>query len=218
MRLMITLLLANTSSCTLADEQKLPPINPAYKSEHGMVLMNEGSRIFAANFPSYNAPNDVQVVYQIETSDVAFLNLVRDGELITMKTQPFNIQHLMRGEEITITANIYMGHYLHDGILVYEDHSIAMSKLLYARQLKDLEPSSQWQQYDMITLSDTNRIYVHKITQAPSFNHLIYVDLTSACLQKFRTSSRVPTISEITYKFTNCGALKSLYFDSESYK
>jgi hypothetical protein len=90
-----------------------------------------------------------------------------------------------------------------------------MSKQLYARELSELAVSSQWQEYDLITLKENERIYIHKISQAPSYNHLIFVDLTNACLQKFRTSKRVPIENELTYKFVNCGTLKPLYFDSE---
>ncbi|MBB1482055.1 hypothetical protein H5186_21775 [Pseudoalteromonas sp. SG41-2] len=219
MRLLFILLLAFMSSIANAEEEavkeELPPINPAYNAEHAMVLVNQGSRIFAVNLPTYKLPHDVQVVYQIENPDVAFLSLVRDAELITIKPQPFNIQRLMRGEELTITADVYAGHYQRDGSLVYQHRPIVMSKLLYARELTDLNESSQWQEYDMITLKNNERIYIHKITQAPSFNHLIFADLTNACLQKFRTSKRVPNASELTYKFANCGTLKPLYFDVE---
>ena len=220
MRLLFILLLACMSTFTTAEEEtvkeELPPMNPAYSAEHAMALVNQGSRIFAINLPTYKLPHDVQVVYQIENPDVAFLSLIRDAELITIKPKPFNIQRLMRGEEITITADVYEGHYQRDGSLIYSDRAIVMSKQLYARELTDLVESSQWQEYDMITLKNSERIYIHKVTQAPSFNHLIFADLTNACLQKFRTSKRIPSVGELTYKFVNCGTLKPLYFDSES--
>ncbi|NNG41939.1 hypothetical protein HJP15_03110 [Pseudoalteromonas sp. NEC-BIFX-2020_002] len=222
MRLPLILLFAFMSTFTTAEEEvvkeELPPMNPAYSAEHAMVLVNHGSRIFAISLPTYKLPHDVQVVYQIDNPDVAFLSLVRDADLITIKPKPFNIQHLMRGEEITITADVYEGHYKRGGNLVYSDRAIVMSKQLYARELTDLAESSQWQEYDMITLKNSERIYIHKITQAPSFNHLIFADLTNACMQKFRTSKRVPKESELTYKFVNCGTLKPLYFDSEDFQ
>lgn len=183
-----------------------------------MVLVNQGSRIFAVNLPTYKLPHDVQVVYQIENPDVAFLNVVRGAELVTIKPKPFNIQRLMRGEELTITADVYEGDYRNGGSLIYENRTIVFNKLLYARELNELSPASKWQQYAMITLNENERIYIHQITKAPSYNHLIYVDLTSACLQKFSTTQLVPSVGELTYKFVNCGTLKPLYFDSESYQ
>ncbi|MCF2856416.1 hypothetical protein L1286_02950 [Pseudoalteromonas sp. SMS1] len=214
------LMLLLTFSCfALAEEKKeLPPLNPAYQGEHGMVLMNRGSKIYATNFPSYKLPGDIQIVYKIDNPDVAFLNLVRDSELITIKPKPFNLQRLERGEEITVVADVYEGHYKKDGFKVYTERSIVFSDKLYSRKMKDLKPSGQWQEYDSIELNKTERIYVHQITQTPSFNHLIFVDLTSACMQRFKTSSRVPKVSELIYKFVNCGTLKQLYFDTEAYQ
>ena len=217
MRLLFFMLLFGLTTAAYCEEEvkELPPINPAYNAEHAMALVNQGSRIFAVSLPTYKQPHDVQIVYKIDNPDVAFLNVVRGADLITIKPKPFNIQRLMRGEEITITADVYNGDYRRDGTLVYEDRTIEMSKLLYARELDDLAESSQWQEYDLITLKENERIYIHKISQAPSFNHLIFVDLANACLQKFRTSKRVPKANELTYKFINCGTLKPLYFDSE---
>jgi hypothetical protein len=203
-------------STLAAAEEKLPPLNPKYKAEHAMVLANQGSSVFVANLPGYKLPYDVQVVYKVDISDIAFLDLVRDAELITIKPQPFNIQRLMRGEEVTIIADIYDGHYKRGGRLVYANRKIVLGKQLYTRELTGLSESSQWQEYDMISLNNNERIYIHKITKAPSFNHLIFVDLHNACLQKIRTSKRVPTVNELNYKFINCGTFKHLYFDSES--
>ncbi|TQF71760.1 hypothetical protein [Pseudoalteromonas luteoviolacea] len=212
-------LLLTFSFFSLAEEKKeLPPLNPAYQGEHGMVLMNRGSKIYATNFPSYKLPGDIQVVYKIDNPDVAFLNLVRDSELITIKPKPFNLQRLERGEEITVVADVYEGHYKKDGFKVYAERSIVFSDKLYSRKMKDLKPSGQWQEYDSIELNKTERIYIHQITQTPSFNHLIFVDLTSACMQRFKTSKRVPKVSELIYKFVNCGTLKQLYFDTDAYQ
>lgn len=217
MRILFCVLLISLSTLVQSAEvaNDLPPINPAYKAEHAMVLVSQGSRIFAINLPSYKPPHDVQVVYQLENPDVAFLNLVRDGELITIKPQPYNIQHLVRGEELTITADVYSGDYKNGGSLVYSQRPIVMAKQLYARELTDIKEPSLWQEYDMITLKENERIYVHKITKAPSFNHLIFADLTNACMQKFRTSTRIPKQNELTYKFINCGTLKPLYYDTQ---
>lgn len=216
MRLLFSLLVCSSFLTHAEEAKELPPINPAYNAEHPMALVNQDSRIFAINFPSYKPPHDVQVVYQLENPDVAFLNLVRDGELITIKPHAFNIQHLVRGETLTIIADVYSGDFRDGGSLVYSDRAIVMAKQLYARELSDLNESSQWQEYDMITLKENERIYVHKITKSPSFNHLIFADLTNACMQKFRTSKRIPKENELTYKFINCGTLKPLYYGTKS--
>jgi hypothetical protein len=221
MRLFIAIFLLFVSHSVFSEEEQkkeLPPLNPAYEAEHGMALINQGSRIYAANFAGYKAPSNFQVVYEIENPDVAFLSLVRDEELITLKPKPFNLERLLRGEEFEINADIYSGHYQRGGTLVYKDRTITMSGLLYSREMKDLKESSKWHEYDMINLKGTKRIYIHKIQKAPSFSHMIFVDLTSACMPRIRTSKVVPSKGELTYKFVNCGTLKPLFYDTESYQ
>nr|WP_238937432.1 hypothetical protein [Pseudoalteromonas sp. S16_S37] len=198
------------------EKKEPPPLNPAYYGEHPMVLLNQGASIYATNLPAYDFPNNVQVVYKLENPGVAFLSLVRDSDLVTIKPKKFNIERLMRGEEVEVKADVYGGHYAQGGSLLLSDAPIVFAKKLYSRALSDLTPSSQWQEYDMIPISNDGRIYIHKIQQRPSFSHLIYVDLTSACMQKFRTSKRVPPASELTLKFVNCGSLKPLYYDTQN--
>lgn len=216
MRFFILLVVALSGFASAEEKVELPPVDPAYKAEHPMALLNRGSAIYAINLPTYRAPHDVQVVYEVKNSDVAFLSFVKNVDLITIKPKAFNIQHLMRGEEITITADVYEGDYRNNGSLIYKDKQLELDKQLYARELKELSEPSQWQEYDMITLNDTGRIYIHKIQQAPSYNHLIFVDLVNACMQKFHTSKRIPPENELTYKFINCGTLKPLFYDGES--
>ncbi|MCF6435864.1 hypothetical protein [Pseudoalteromonas sp. MMG022] len=212
----LTLLLSLITLCVHAkEEQEPPPLNPAYYGEHPMVLINQGAGIYALNLPRYQFPNNVQVVYKIETPGVAFLSLVRDAELVTIKPKKFNIERLMRGEELEVKADVYSGHFADGGSQMHENFPIVFSKKLYSRVLTDLTPSSQWQEYDAIPISEDGNMYIHKIQQSPSFNHLIYVDLTSACMQKFRTSKRVPPHSELTLKFVNCGSLKPLFYDTQ---
>ncbi|QTH72206.1 hypothetical protein [Pseudoalteromonas xiamenensis] len=195
-----------------------PPLNPVWEGEHKMVLVNQASKVFAVSMPTYEKPSDVQIVYKIENKDVAFLNMVRDFDLVTLKTKKFNIENLIRGNEVTVNADVYAGDLDNGGELLYENKSIEFTNKLYARELKDLELASQWQEYDLIEVKENEHIYIHKIQQKPSFNHLIFVDMRGACLQKFRTSSRVPSENELTVKFTHCGGLKPLFYDAERYQ
>ena len=198
------------------DPPELPPLDPKYEAEHAMVLVNHGSSVYAINIPSYELPYNIHVMYKVDVSDIPFLDLVRDAELITVKPKPFNIQRLVRGEEVIITADVYLGDYKQGGSLVYSDKVIELSEPMFTRELTDLNPASKWQEYDMVTLKNNNRIYIHQITQPPSFHHIIFVDLKSACLQKFRTSTEVPSAGELNYKFINCGTLKPMFYDAES--
>ena len=59
--------------------------------------------------------------------------------------------------------------------------------------------------------------HIHKIQKAPSFAHMLHIDLEAGCLTRFRTSSPVPKENELLYKFLNCGTMKPLYYENEDF-
>ena len=159
----LLIVLLNSLSCFAEDEEKLPPLDPAYMGVHGMVLMNKSSTIYASHLPLAHKPHNVQLIYKLEVKDFPLIQTVRDADLVTVKPDKFNLQRLMRGEKLTINADVYLGHFAQDGMVVYEDMKLTFSKLLYVREMNDLVPASKMQEYDTITLRKNNRIYVHKI-------------------------------------------------------
>ena len=208
------------SSYSVAESapEELPPLDPAYVGVHGMVLMNKASTIFAYHLPLYHKPHDVQLLYKLDVKNVALVHLVRDNDMVTIKPKPFNLQRLMRGEKIALEADIYIGHFERDGMLVYENMTLNFAKQLYMRKLDDISPSSNNQEYDVVSYRKNNKIYIHRIQQAPSFDHLIHIDVNAGCLPKFNTSSAVPKRTELQYKFLNCGTMKPFYFETEDFK
>ncbi len=215
----LTIILLLTSQLTYAEKkEQLRPLDPAYMGTHGMVLVSQSSTIYAAHLPTYQKPHDVQLLYKLETKDLALLQTVRDGQLTTIKPQPFNLDQLMRGDKMTIIADVYSGHFERDGMLVYKDMPLNFTKQLYVRKFDDIKPSSSRQEYDVINLKKNYKIYVHRIQQAPSYAQLMHIDVEAGCLTRFNTSSAVPKETETQFKFINCGSMKPLYFETEDFK
>jgi len=208
------------SQVSFAEDEvkKLPPLDPDYMGVHGMVLVTQGSSIYASHLPLYKKPHNVQLLYKLDNNDLAVLQTIRDSQLITIKPKPFNLQRLMRGEQMVIQADLYAGHFERGGMLVYENISLSFDKQMYVRTFDDIKPSSTKQEYDVVKLRKNYRIYIHRIQQAPSFDHLLGVDLEAGCLTRFNTSSAVPKETELQYKFLNCGTMKPLYFETEDFK
>ncbi|WP_019028223.1 hypothetical protein [Colwellia piezophila] len=212
--------LALLSPVSIAEDEvkELPPLDPSYMGVHGMVLVVQGSSIYASHLPLYKKPHNVQLLYQLDNKDLAVLQTVRDSQFITIKPKPFNLQRLMRGEKIVIQADLYAGHFERGGMLIYQNISLTFDKQLYVRTFDDIKPSSRQQEYDVVTLKQNYRIYIHRIQQAPSFDHILSVDLAAGCLNRFITSSPVPKETELQYKFLHCGTIKPLYFETEDFK
>ena len=145
------------------------------------------------------------------------MQLVRDNEMVTIKPNAFNLQRLMRGEKIALEADVYLGHFERDGMLVYESMTLNFAEQLYMRKLDDIKPSSNQQEYDVVTYRKNNKIYIHRLQQPPSYDHVIQIDVNAGCLTKFNTKSPVPKRNELQYKFYNCGTMKPLYYETENF-
>ena len=211
------LFIVNSSSFAYEEAKELPPLDASFMGEHNMVLVSQSSTIYASVMTTYNRPSNVQLLYKIENKSLAILQSVRDGRLTTIKTKPFNLQRLMRGEKMEIMVDLYSGHFARDGMLVYENIPLTFAKLIYVRELDDIKESSNQQEYDVVDLKKNYKIYIHKIQRAPSFAHMLHIDLEAGCLTRFRTSSPVPKENELLYKFLNCGTMKPLYYENEDF-
>ena len=124
----------------------------------------------------------------------------------------------MRGEKMVIQVDLYAGHFERGGMLVYENIPLSFDEQLYVRTFDDIKPSSKKQEYDVVSLRKNYKIYIHRIQQAPSFDHLLGIDLEAGCSNRFSTSSPVPKETELQYKFINCGTMKPLYFETEDFQ
>jgi len=119
---------------------------------------------------------------------------------------------------MVIQADLYSGHFERGGMLVYKNLPLSFAKQLYVRTFDDIKPSSKKQEYDVVSLRKNYKIYIHRIQQAPSFDHLLSIDLEAGCLNRFSTSSPVPKETELQYKFLNCGTMKPLYFETKDFQ
>jgi hypothetical protein len=211
-------IILHSNSFAYGEVNELPPKERSYMGEHKMVLVSQNSTIYASVMTTYVPPSNVQLLYKIENKDLALLQTVRDGRLTTIKTESFNLQSLMQDEKMVIMADVYAGHFARDGMLVYENIPLTFAKRLYARNLDEINDSSNEQEYDVIDLKKNYKIYIHRIQKYPSFAHLLHVDLEAGCLTRFHTSSAVPKESELLFKFLNCGTIKPLHFETKDFE
>lgn len=202
-----------------ADEVESAPLDLKYQGEHPFVLLEKGSAIFAYHMATYDKPHNVQILYKLSVKDVSLVQLVRDSNLVTIKPESFNLQRLMRGEELTVNAEAFIGNYQKEGMSVYKDISITFGKMLYVKELTELSKSTRKHTYEEISYnSRSDRFFIHNLHSAPSYEHVIHIDLTAGCRKQFNASSAVPKESELLYKFINCGTITPLYFNSDNFQ
>ena len=102
--ILFTLSLLTFSHLASAEEdpKELPPLNPKYMGVHGMKLFNKGSSVYASHMLSLETPKNVQILYKLDINELSLLQLVKDADLVTIKPEAFNLQRLMRGEEVQL--------------------------------------------------------------------------------------------------------------------
>lgn len=217
-KLIILLLLLCPGSQVFANDEPATPASTVTNiGSHIMVLVTFNNNVYASLLPQYRSGLDVQLVYQIDSKYVPLLHLVNDADLVTIKPQPFDLQSLIRGEKLTVKADIYMGHAEKDGSLTLPEIDLNFDTQLYLRVLEDLPPSTTTQVYDAVDLNNGRRLLIHQIQSAPSYDHLLLLLDDVSCLTTFRTTNAVAIPSEIYQKLAFCGSLKPLYYNAEDF-
>lgn len=216
--LKLLLLIFLFASYAIAEEKQPSPLDPSYMGEHGMVLFSQESTLYASNMPTYSKPHDAQLVYKVTTNPKIVTYLVRDADLVTIKPKPFNLQRLLRGEQMTISAEVYSGHFQRLGSLMYPEVEISFDEQLYVRKLDNVEPAGLRQTYDSIDLGGKGRILVHRIKAAPSYDHLVLVYDKLSCITEFFASAYVPPANELHSRLSYCGSLKPLYYEERDFR
>lgn len=218
--LLLGLVISNNALSDEASDGEPKPLDPDYYAEHHFVLMNGAYSLFAANIASYQKPTDVQLIYKMDYKDPTLFFLVRDADKVTVKTKPFNIERLLRGESLTVSADVYMGDYDNGGHIIYKDMDITFGDKLYSRHLNkdNLKMGTAEQRYDVIQLDAKDRLLVHLIESPPSFAHIVLLHGNNTCLTEFRTSQVVPDEMSLLRRFMTCGSLKPMHYDAKRYR
>ncbi|TRY31300.1 hypothetical protein [Aliiglaciecola sp. M165] len=193
------------------------PLDPAYEGIHGMVVFNNASALYASHLPLYRKPHNAQLIYKIEAKDPALIFLVRDADMVTIKPEKFNLQRLLRGEQLTVKADVYIGHFERGGSLTYEQVELTFSEQKYMRMLEELGEPSTLQVYDEVQLSKGLRILVHQIQGAPSYDHLVLLYQNIGCITQIDTGIAVPSEQFLINRLSFCGSMKPLYFETQDF-
>ncbi|MDP5032299.1 MAG: hypothetical protein NWQ54_04015 [Paraglaciecola sp.] len=214
----ILLCLVNFFAFAQEEPTPLPPVDEKYMGVHPMVLVSNGSRIYASVMPTYEEPRNVQLIYDLDNTNLPLLNLVRDADLVTIVPSAFNLEHLIRGERLTINADVYMGHFQRGGMLTYKNIEILLDSQLYLRKLEELEQSHIRQKYESALLPNNQRLLVHQIQAAPSYDQIILLFDDVTCITEFVSKSAVPSANETYRKLGFCGSMKPLYYEYQDFE
>lgn len=216
--LFTTFLLFNSVVFAADEDTPIEPLDPQYMGIHGMVLVSHASTLYASLLPRYKAPQNMQLLYRVDSKYVPLIQMVADADLVTIKPKPFNLQQLIKGEKLSLNVDVYLGHYQRGGMVTMENVDLMLDKQLYLRMLDSSLATSVKQKYDTVTLTNNLRILVHQIQLAPSYDQLILLLDDVNCVTEFHTTSAVPNPNEIYLKLAYCGSIKPLYYESQDFQ
>ncbi|WP_141096229.1 hypothetical protein [Lacimicrobium sp. SS2-24] len=186
----------------------------ASQQQPGMVLFNHESRLFASYFAGYDSPHNVQVLYHLETTDLALISLVRDAELVTIKfATDFDPQPLVDGDRFKVNADIYLGNYKKGGDRFFEQMQLTFNEQLYLRHIESDSAAVTRQVYDEIDLGRDARILIHQVQGTPSYEQVVMLFQNIGCIKEFDTPAAVPAESYLLMRLSPCGAMKAIYYD-----
>lgn len=200
------------------DQKKAPPLDPAFMGTHDLVLVSMGTTLFGYFMPDYEKPNSQQIIYKVNTKVPPIRFLVRDADLVTARTKPFNLQRLIRGEQIEVVADVYMGHFDRGGMKLHSETVLSFDEQLYLRTFDDIKPSSIRKVYDKVKVGREEFILVHRLQEKPSYDNLILFDDMVSCITEFTASSPVPNMAQLFNKLSLCGPMKPLYYETQSFQ
>lgn len=215
---MIKRILAITSLFILL----LTNVQAAMKDQHGFAIINDGSSVFLSHIPKYDDARRAQIIYEMEMipeRHLAFLQLVKAESIVTFKAnQAFDLQPLINGLPLKVKGTVYAGHFDHGGWSVYKNFEIHFETQKYVRKFDSgdapIEPASNLQTYDVIPLARGHRLWVHRLQEKPSYDHLLLTIDYVACPTTIRTTSSVPSEAEVYRRLSSCGSLKPLYYSA----
>ena len=190
---------------------------------HGMALFTDGVKLYASHMPLYHFPHDYQLIYEVESTHqpalIAYLttnslNTHKEAPLLSIVPEVFDLNLLINGESLGVSATLFKGHFEREGTEWLIDQNLFFKKQLFKQRLekKDESGSKHWSQ----VVLNGQSLYIHSINNAPSFDALVW---GKACphLDHNKSSIDVPSKMQIRAMFSTCSSHQIAYYETQDF-
>lgn len=210
---------------------------------HGMVLLTDGTDLYASHLPLYSVPHDYQIVYKVvsthETALIAFLKAQRshtssDGRPhVTVLPDSFDLNRLVNGDTFSISATFFKGHFERGGLPWLEDADFRFVKQIYTRQIssflndedkaeneKERTQKTPLTTSTWVTLPSTDEarpLYIYQIQHRPSFDAIVQGEQCPKPELLGTLASRTPSVRQLRTAFERCLESHILYFETADF-
>jgi len=212
---LITLLVALTASAQQHDTHaNANHKTHSYMGSHGMALISlPNGDTLAYHMALYAKPHDFQLLYKLVLSEEQKTHINRHA-FQTLLPDNFDLQRLIRGEKLEISADLYTGHFERGGEKIARFNKVVFEKQLYKNQLPARNATAATHDtlhFDLIALDNQNTLSgnqntpsgnqnnpdnnltlaIHKINLRPSFDAIVAVPTPARQQTQFTCNSSV---------------------------
>lgn len=202
---LIILLVALTASAQQHETHASANHKPnSYMGSHGMALISlPNGDTLAYHMALYAKPHDFQLLYKLALSDEQKTHINRHA-LQTLLPDNFDLQRLIRGEKLELSADLYAGHFERGGEKVARFNKVVFEKLLYKNQLPARNATAATHDtlhFDLIALdnqsnpsdnpNDNLTLAIHKINLRPSFDAIVAIPTPARQQAQFTCNNNV---------------------------
>lgn len=205
---LITLLVALTASAQQHNTHATANHKPhSYMGSHGMALISlPNGDTLAYHMALYAKPHDFQLLYKLVLSEEQKAHINRHT-LQTLLPDNFDLQRLIRGEKLEISADLYAGHFERGGEKIARFNKVVFEKQLYKNQLPARNATAATHNtlhFDLIALDNQNTpsgnqsnpndnltLAIHKINLRPSFDAIVAIPTPARQQVQFTCNSGI---------------------------
>ncbi|MBQ4859234.1 hypothetical protein [Pseudoalteromonas sp. MMG007] len=155
----------------------------SYEGFHGMALILAGDKVLASHMPLYAPPHNYQIVYEVTTDDThlkiiknALNESVKKQAQITILPTKFDLSLLINKMTPTLKTTVFNGHFERGGYALFST-KLTFKNPLYVKKLAITKPKKA--EFDLIKVSATQGLVIHKIQSKPSYDSLSLIPLSN---------------------------------------
>lgn len=150
-----------------------------HPSVHGMLIVGKNT-VYLSHLPMFHAPHDYQVIVEAEFSTegkTAYLdNLESSSEKIyTLVPEAFVLPEMIKNPR-PFKAQIYKGHFERDGVLIAENVTVEIKKVIYFKKFNPLDVKPI-ESHFLLFGNKQEQFLAHAISQRPDFDQILKIDV-----------------------------------------
>ena len=186
-----------------------------YTGSHGMVLFAANDSLLVSHLPLYRPPHDYQLVYEVTLPDSIkqkVLAMLQQSKMLTVLPADFDLRQLINGNQFTVSADIYQGHFERGGEQWLTDLQLTFKQQLYKRRLvQSRQPVNNG---DYAAFSHAGQWFLlHQIGSAPGYDHIVKVSAVPKTLT-FGNSSPAQVVATLQQQGIQ---VQQLYLETQDF-